>query len=207
MPEPLFQAVEGIVMAGDGVSACMRETYHFRVQDTEQVDTEYKLICKPDPDGSGVILVKVKHNPLRYAVIDVSRPSKAIDFRLMLSTDTRLCALDEATRSVCERIASTAIIEEGSKGGLHWPITLDFDMGMKNPRSPSHAPAAAAAAPAQWFRVKSVRHQKRLKVFGGGQVWKLSRVNGVEYDHGGGRLTNEAEFCLLAWRDVMKVSE
>ncbi|CAI5472028.1 unnamed protein product [Closterium sp. Yama58-4] len=210
MPEPLFQAVESIVMAGDGVSACMRETYHIRVQDTEQLDTEYKLICKPDPDGSGVILVKVKHNPLRYAVIDVSRLSRAIDFRLMLSTDTRLCALDDATRSACERIASTAIIEGSAKGGLHWPITLDFDVGMKDPRSPSHTPAsaaAAAAAPSHRFRVKSVRHQKRLKVFGGGQVWKLSRVNGVEYDHGGGRLTNEAEFCLLAWRDVMKVRD
>ncbi|CAI5460219.1 unnamed protein product [Closterium sp. Yama58-4] len=208
MPEPLFQAVENIVMAGDGVSACTRETYHIRVQDTEQVDTEYKLICKPDPDGSGVILVKVKHNPLRYAVIDVSRPSRAIDFRLMLSTDTRLCALDDATRSACERIASTAIIEGSAKGGLHWPITLDFDVCMMDPRSPSHTPSAssaAATAPSHRFRVKSVRHQKRLKVFGGGQVWKLSRVNGVEYDHGGGRLTNEAEFCLLAWRDcVMK---
>ncbi|CAI5499072.1 unnamed protein product [Closterium sp. Naga37s-1] len=204
MPEPLFQAVENIVMAGDGVSTCTREKYHIRVQDTEQVDTEYKLICKPDPDGSGVILFKVKHNPLRYAVIDVSRPARAIDFRLMLSTDTRVCALDDATRSACERIASTAIIEESGKGGLHWPITLDFDVGMKDPRSPSHAPAAPPA-PSHRLRVKSVRHQKRLRVRSGGQVWKLSRVNGVEYDHGGGRLTNEVEFSLLAWQDAMKV--
>ncbi|CAI5972053.1 unnamed protein product [Closterium sp. NIES-65] len=244
MPEPLFQAVENIVMTGDGVSTCTREKYHIRVQDTEQVDTEYKLICKPDPDGSGVILVKVKHNPLRYAVIDVSRPSRAIDFRLMLSTDTRvshllepvdfhlmrstdtrLCALDirlcgmcalpvffspltqEATRSAsCERIASTAIIEESGKGGLHWPITLDFDVGMKDARSPSHTPAAPPA-PSHRFRVKSVRHQKRLRVRSGGQVWKLSRVNGVEYDHGGGRLTNEVEFSLLAWQDAMKTKQ
>ncbi|CAI5950662.1 unnamed protein product [Closterium sp. NIES-64] len=206
MPEPLFQAVENIVMTGDGVSTCTREKYHIRVQDTEQVDTEYKLICKPDPDGSGVILVKVKHNPLRYAVIDVSRPSRAIDFRLMLSTDTRVCALDDATRSACERIASTAIIEESGKGGLHWPITLDFDVGMKDARSPSHAPAAPPA-PSHRFRVKSVRHQKRLRVRSGGQVWKLSRVNGVEYDHGGGRLTNEVEFSLLAWQDAMKTKQ
>ncbi|GJP45690.1 hypothetical protein CLOM_g5043 [Closterium sp. NIES-68] len=99
MPEPLFQAVEGIVMGGEGGSVQTKETYHIRVVDTDQMDTEYKLICKPDPDGSGVILVKVKHNPLRYAVVDVSRPAKAIDFRLMLATDTRLCSLDVSHES------------------------------------------------------------------------------------------------------------
>ncbi|CAI5499073.1 unnamed protein product [Closterium sp. Naga37s-1] len=199
MPEPLFQAVENIATEVDGASTCMREAYHIRVTDTDQMDLEYKLTCKPNPDGTGVILVKVKYETLRYAVIDVSRPSKEIDFRLVLSTETRLCSLDEATRSVCESIASTAIIEDNSKGGLHWPITLDFHVGMTEARSSPHAPA-----PSHRFSVTSVRHQRRLHVQTGGQVWKLSRVNGVQFNHGGGRLTNEAEFSLLAWRDAMK---
>ncbi|CAI5460220.1 unnamed protein product [Closterium sp. Yama58-4] len=155
MPESLFQAMESIVMWRVGASACMRETYHIRVMDTEPKESEYRLICKPNPDGSGVILVK------------------------------------EAIQSAFECIASTAIIEENSKGGLHWPITQDFHVGMTD--ALSHR-----------FRVTSVRHQRRLRVQSGGQVWKLSRVNGVDYDCGGGRLTNEAEFCLAAWRDVMK---
>ncbi|CAI5472029.1 unnamed protein product [Closterium sp. Yama58-4] len=197
MPEPLFRAVEGIAMAGDGASTCMREAYHIRVTDTDHMDLEYKLTCKPNPDGKGVILVKVKYETLRYAVIDVSRPAKEIDFRIMLSTETRLCSLDEATRSACESIASTAIIEDNSKGGLHWPITSDFHVGMTEARS-------SAPAPSHRFRVTSVRHQRRLHVQSGGQVWKLSRVNGVQFNHGGGRLTNEAEFSLLAWRNSMK---
>ncbi|CAI5972051.1 unnamed protein product [Closterium sp. NIES-65] len=199
LPEPLFQAMESIAMAGEGASTCMREAYHIRVADADQMNTEYKLTCKPNPDGTGVILVKVKHKTVRYAVIDVSRPAKEIDFRLMLSTETRLCSVDEATRSVCESIASTAIIEDNSKGGLHWPITSDFHVGMTEARSSPHAPA-----PSHRFRVTSVRHQRRLHVQSGGQMWKLSRVNGVQYDHGGGRLTNEVEFCLLAWQDAMK---
>ncbi|GJP36164.1 hypothetical protein CLOM_g20682 [Closterium sp. NIES-68] len=215
MPETLFQAVESIVMAGEGASARRKETYYIRIVDTEQpVDTEYKLVCEPDTGGSGIILTKVKHNPLRYAVIDVSRPSRDIDFRLMLWTDTRLCSLDDATRSACERIASTAIIDGSSKGGLHWPITLDFDVGMPpSPSSPSstttHAPSPAPSpapyrSPPSRFRVRSVRHERKLRVESGGLLWKLYRVNGVEYEHGGGRLTNEVDFCPLAWQEKMK---
>ncbi|CAI5948214.1 unnamed protein product [Closterium sp. NIES-64] len=38
--------------------------------------------------------VSVKHNSVRYAVIDFARPSSAIGFRLLLLRESRLCSLD-----------------------------------------------------------------------------------------------------------------
>ncbi|CAI5511169.1 unnamed protein product [Closterium sp. Naga37s-1] len=85
LPETLFDALEGMATEGGAgnIRYKGRSRYHIWIADTE-LDIEYKLICVPNPDNSGIILTKVKHNSVRYAVIDIARPSSAIDFRLLL---------------------------------------------------------------------------------------------------------------------------
>ncbi|CAI5472034.1 unnamed protein product [Closterium sp. Yama58-4] len=79
LPETMFAALEGMIAQGgmETVRYKTRSTYSIWVTDTD-TEIEYKLICVPNPDNSGIILTKVKHNSVRYAVIDVARPIKAI---------------------------------------------------------------------------------------------------------------------------------
>ncbi|CAI7880988.1 unnamed protein product [Closterium sp. NIES-53] len=91
------------------------------IRDTNTGKT-YKLICVPHPDGAGIILTKVKCNSTRYAVIDVARPTKAVDLRVFFRKESRLCSLDGAIQAAFERIASTAVIDSISGS---WVIAGD----------------------------------------------------------------------------------
>ncbi|CAI5517166.1 unnamed protein product [Closterium sp. Naga37s-1] len=258
LPEALFAAVEDIAAEGGAVNMRYKDQsrYHIWIADTE-LDIEYKVICVPDPDNSGIILTKVKHNSLRYAVVDIARPSKAIDFRLLLLKESRLCSLDtsflhpcsshpsshpssvsplyfypsgchpDATRSACELITSTAVIDRSARGGLLWPdITTGFDTTLlssssasASPSPPSAAATAPTSAPAPSsqsvsssppptrFRVMGCWHLDKSRAESGGRLWKLARINGLVAGQVGSSLKHQIDLCPLAWRETTKGHE
>ncbi|CAI6008788.1 unnamed protein product [Closterium sp. NIES-65] len=63
---------------------------------------------------------------------------------------------------------------------------------------------SAGAGSSNRFVVRAVRHATTRRAEGRGRVWKLSRVDGVEFKEGGGRQTNEIEFCPVAWQQELK---
>ncbi|CAI7862730.1 unnamed protein product [Closterium sp. NIES-53] len=59
LPETMFSALEGMVAQGgmENVRYKRQSTYSIWVTDTD-TDIEYKLICVPNPDNSGIILTE-----------------------------------------------------------------------------------------------------------------------------------------------------
>ncbi|CAI5535760.1 unnamed protein product [Closterium sp. Naga37s-1] len=229
LPETLFAAVQALATESGAVNMRYKERsrYHIWIADTE-LEIEYKLICVPNPDNSGIILTKVKHNSLRYAVVDIARPVKSIDFRLLLLKESRLCSLDDATRSACELISSTAVIDTSARGGLLWPDTTPgFDTTLLSSSSSSSAappPAAAAAtatpttppnpssqsvqpSPSTRFRVMGCWHLDKSRAESGGRLWKLARINGLVAGQVGSSLKHQIDLCPLAWRETTKGHE
>ncbi|CAI5460223.1 unnamed protein product [Closterium sp. Yama58-4] len=226
LPENLFAAVEDMAIECGVMNMRYkaRSRYHIWIADTE-LEIEYKLICVPDPDNSGIILTKVKHNSVRYAVIDIARPSRAIDFRLLLYKESRLCSLDDSTRFACESIASTAVIDRSARGGLVWPGTttafaftlLSTSSSSASPSSSSPAAAATPTtpphpssqsvqpSPSRRFRVMGCWHLEKSRAESGGRLWKLARINGLGAGQVGSSLKHQIDLCPLAWRETTKV--
>ncbi|CAI6008783.1 unnamed protein product [Closterium sp. NIES-65] len=63
-------AVQADGEAGEAAAVPVLEGLSTRIADTE-LDIEYKLICVPNPDNSGIILTKVKHNSACPSIVPV----------------------------------------------------------------------------------------------------------------------------------------
>ncbi|CAI5535732.1 unnamed protein product [Closterium sp. Naga37s-1] len=88
LSKAVFDAVESGALEEGTRGPHTKTFYHLRVKDNE-ADMTYKLICAPHPDGTRLILTKVKCHSTRYALIDVARPVNAVDFRFFLRKESR----------------------------------------------------------------------------------------------------------------------
>ncbi|CAI7900009.1 unnamed protein product, partial [Closterium sp. NIES-53] len=97
LSKAVFDAVESGALEEGTRGPHTKTFFHLRVKDNE-ADMTYKLICAPHPDGTRLILTKVKCHSTRYALIDVARPVNAVDFRFFLRKESRICSLDVRRR-------------------------------------------------------------------------------------------------------------
>ncbi|CAI5506442.1 unnamed protein product [Closterium sp. Naga37s-1] len=222
-PKTVLKTVEGMALEEGSRRPGTKRCYHLRIRDTNTGKT-YKLICVPHPDGAGIILTKVKCNSTRYAVIDVARPTKAVDLRVFFRKESRLCSLDGAIQAAFEGIASTAVIDSVSGWLLHWPCTtdLDLDTTIVTPRSstmpestclwtpprvpPPTAPAAASPPAACRFVLMGVWHIRSWVIAGDRLTWKLNEMNVRMLYQPEGFVTSISVFPTC-WGEMMKCYE
>ncbi|CAI6008787.1 unnamed protein product [Closterium sp. NIES-65] len=202
--------------AGDSCQAAALNTssekYNIQVIDTE-AHIRYKVVCTYLAEERQFYVKKVKKLPLRYAVIDIARPEKDVDARLILFTETHLNTLDDELDAAIKRILEFSQIDSWTPGGLHIPAHMTEGYECSAPGYGScgcdgmgraFGESSGQSDRSRRFQVCAVRHVTVRKALVGGRVWKFARVDGIEYKQGGGRRTNEIEFCPVAWQQELK---
>ncbi|GJP67775.1 hypothetical protein CLOP_g24547 [Closterium sp. NIES-67] len=207
LPENIYQQVEDMLLDDDQVAHSIGERYVIQVVDSRE-HVVYKAVCKYEADGRQLFVKKVKKPPVRYGVIDIARPDKVLDARLILTSESQLTTLDDELQAAITRILAVTHVDPRSPAGLRIPAHMTERRRGSDVTTRGYAGTAArgsAGSPSR-FLVRAVRHATTRRAVGRGRLWKLARVDGVEFKQGGGRRTNEIEFCPLAWHRELKAS-
>ncbi|CAI5506324.1 unnamed protein product [Closterium sp. Naga37s-1] len=226
LPQSAYQQVEDMLLGDGQVAHSLGEKYNIQVVDTRE-HIVYKAVCKHSPHEQRLTVKKVKKPPVRRALFDIARPDKVVDARLILVTETHLTALDDELEVALESILEATKIDPQSPAGLRIPAHMTETHGSSDTTSRRYGGGgtgsrgyggttsrgysggvasgrSAGAGSSSRFVVRAVRHATTRRAEGRGRVWKLSRVDGVEFKEGGGRRTNEIEFCPVAWQQELK---
>ncbi|CAI5511165.1 unnamed protein product [Closterium sp. Naga37s-1] len=129
VPDSIYSKLEDMLMrdAGDSCQAAALNTscekYNIQVIDTE-ARIRYKVVCTYLAEERQFYVKKVKKLPLRYAVIDIGRPEKDVDARLILFTEAHLNTLDDELDVAIKRILEFSQIDSWTPGGLHIPAHM-----------------------------------------------------------------------------------
>ncbi|CAI5460217.1 unnamed protein product [Closterium sp. Yama58-4] len=218
VPDSIYSKLEDMLIkdAGEACQTAALNTsskkYNIQVIDSE-ARIRYKVVCRYLAEERQFHVKKVKKLPLRYAVIDIARPEKDVDARLILFTETHLNTLDDELDAAIKRIPDFSQIDSWTPGGLHIPahMTEGYDSSSLaysgsgcDGVSRGFGEISGQSDRSRRFQVCAVRHVTIRKAVVGGRVWKFARVDGIEYKQGGGRRTNEIEFCPVAWQHELK---
>jgi hypothetical protein len=169
-----------------------KENYFIQVEDNLHPDILLRLICvNNSEDGGQLQLKKIQMEPSACFIADISCVNKLMDLRLTLVSENYSTELSEEETECIVEIVKSACIENGAKGGLHWPLGR---------RSVGNR-----------FKVHSSWHRKVTTIVG--KLWtaKLLHVNRFNFETSFGGVTDEVNLKLTSLtkylRDQVQLDE